>query len=104
MLVLITSPPYFSFFHLDRFADYPFIVLQSPMDVDARLAELGYVYIEGPSGNPSDWVLRQTADNSKGFEWKGAWRVRCVETRSVPRAQLWSLCIYEVMNEHERGR
>ena len=42
------------------------------MDVDARLAELGYVYIEGPSGNPSDWVLRQTADNSKGFEWKGA--------------------------------
>ena len=38
---------------------------------DDRLAALGYAYIKGPSGDPSDWVLRQTADTSKGFEWKG---------------------------------
>ena len=32
----------------------------------AGLAALGYAFIPGQSGNPSDWVLRQTADNSQG--------------------------------------
>ena len=35
------------------------------------LNELGYCYCPGHSGQASDWVLRQTADTDKGFEWKG---------------------------------
>lgn len=36
-----------------------------------ELARLGYCYVQGDSGDPSDWVLRQVADAQKGFEWKG---------------------------------
>eukprot|EP01062_Namystynia_karyoxenos_P024258 TRINITY_DN19440_c0_g1_i1.p1 TRINITY_DN19440_c0_g1~~TRINITY_DN19440_c0_g1_i1.p1 ORF type:complete len:370 (+),score=116.08 TRINITY_DN19440_c0_g1_i1:83-1111(+) len=35
------------------------------------LQELGYKYVPGPSGDPSDLVLRQIADPEKGFEWSG---------------------------------
>lgn len=38
---------------------------------EARLGELGYAFIKGQSGNPSDWVLRQIANTGEGFEWKG---------------------------------
>lgn len=34
-----------------------------------ELAKLGYEFREG-GGSRSDWVLRQTADSQKGFEWK----------------------------------
>ena len=35
------------------------------------LESLGYTFVPGATGDPSDWVLRQAADTSKGFEWKG---------------------------------
>ena len=38
---------------------------------EARLTELGYAFIKGQSGNPSDWVLRQVSNTSEGFAWKG---------------------------------
>jgi len=34
------------------------------------LERLGYCYVPGESGDPSDWVLRQAADKQKRFEWK----------------------------------
>jgi len=36
-----------------------------------QLAELGYRYIPGPSGNSSELVLRKVDDATQGFEWKG---------------------------------
>jgi hypothetical protein len=30
--------------------------------MSAQLAALGYAFVPGPSGDPSDFVLRQTAD------------------------------------------
>ena len=39
--------------------------------VNGQLAALGYAFVAGQSGDPSDLVLRQTRDPSKGFEWKG---------------------------------
>ena len=42
--------------------------------VDGRLGALGalgYAFVAGQSGDPSDLVLRQTCDLSRGFEWKG---------------------------------
>lgn len=35
------------------------------------LADLGYHFVAGPSGDPSDLVLRQLADGATGFEWRG---------------------------------
>ena len=35
------------------------------------LAALGYCFLAGASGQPSDWVLRQIGNRDKGFEWKG---------------------------------
>ena len=35
------------------------------------LEGLGYKYVAGPSGDTNDFVLRQTADLSNGFAWKG---------------------------------
>jgi len=35
-----------------------------------ELARLGYKFVEGPSGLPSDRVLRSTEDSQKGFEYK----------------------------------
>lgn len=40
-------------------------------DVDASLDALGYTFVPGPTGNPSDWVLRQRDDTTKGFQWRG---------------------------------
>merc|ERR1712086_679577 len=37
----------------------------------AALAALGYAYVPGPSGAPSDYVLRKKDDPAEGFEWKG---------------------------------
>ena len=36
-----------------------------------KLAMLGYHFVAGPSGDPSDLVLRQLADKAAGFAWKG---------------------------------
>lgn len=35
------------------------------------LAALGYAFVPGASRGASDWVLRQLADPTKGFEWRG---------------------------------
>jgi len=35
--------------------------------MSAALAELGYAFVRGPSGDPSDWVLRQTAQTTEGY-------------------------------------
>ena len=37
----------------------------------AKLAMLGYHFVAGPSGDPSDLVLRQLTDKAVGFAWKG---------------------------------
>lgn len=37
----------------------------------SALAALGYTFVAGPSGSPSDFVLRQVADPTAGFAWKG---------------------------------
>lgn len=43
-----------------------------PDDEAAKeLAALGYAFVPGSSGDKSDMVLRQAADTSKGFEWRG---------------------------------
>ena len=48
------------------------VVLEEvPEHPPSPLAALGYAYVPGPSGEPSDLVLRQTADPSRGFAWKG---------------------------------
>lgn len=40
-------------------------------EVHDTLASLGYAFIPGSSGKPSDWVLRQLSAPTKGFEWSG---------------------------------
>lgn len=35
------------------------------------LNELGYAYVRGPSDEPDDYVLRQAAYPTEGFQWKG---------------------------------
>jgi len=39
--------------------------------MSADLEALGYAYVPGPSGAPSDFVLRKKENHSEGFEWKG---------------------------------
>ena len=54
-------------------------------------------YVPGPSGEPSDLVLRQTADPSRGFAWKGQEdydRVGAAVLADV-RAKLESVCALE---------
>mmetsp|Transcript_77196 Transcript_77196/g.196014 ORF Transcript_77196/g.196014 Transcript_77196/m.196014 type:complete len:343 (+) Transcript_77196:1-1029(+) len=36
-----------------------------------ELRRLGYQFVPGPSGLPSDLLLRQAADAQQGFQWKG---------------------------------
>lgn len=60
----------------------------------ADLAKLGYQFVPGPSGHPSDYVMRQVKDNSKGFEWHGQENYDAVGDAVVPVVQsmLTSLC------------
>jgi hypothetical protein len=64
------------------------------------LDNLGYRYIAGPSGKPSDWVLRQHADPSKGFEWKGQENYDLVGQAVLDccKAELVGLCGLEDLN------
>jgi hypothetical protein len=64
-----------------------------------ELREIGYQYIPGPSGNPSDLVLRQTADPAKGFEWRGQQNYDALgdAVLSYVEAQLSVLCGLEAL-------
>lgn len=59
------------------------------------LSALGYCYLPGPSGVPSDWVLRQTeGTGEQGFEWKGQQNYDAVgeAVTATVTAGLTSLC------------
>jgi len=60
----------------------------------AQLKAVGYEYVPGPSGNPSDLLLRQVGDHSKGFEWRGQENYDAVgeNVLAVVEALLVSLC------------
>jgi hypothetical protein len=45
--------------------------LNKSNQMTSSLAELGYAYVAGPTGDRSDWVLRQTGNTDAGFEWRG---------------------------------
>lgn len=67
--------------------------MAQPHPTDA-LAALGYRFVPGTSGDPSDWVLRQTAAAEEGFAWRGQDNYDLVgATVSLwVRAQLTELC------------
>lgn len=58
------------------------------------LGALGYSFIPGGSGDPSDYRLRKTDDHESGFEWKGQENYDRVGAAvcSWVRTQLVELC------------
>lgn len=60
----------------------------------AALRDLGYAYVPGASGAQSDWILRQTEDPTKGFEWRGQADYDAVGAAAVEwvRSRLTMLC------------
>jgi hypothetical protein len=72
----------------------------------AALESLGYRYFAGPSGMPSDWILRQHGDPSKGFEWKGQEHYDLVGQAVLDcvSAQLVELCGLEPLDVGPDGK
>ncbi|KAL1523899.1 hypothetical protein AB1Y20_018818 [Prymnesium parvum] len=63
----------------------------SPHD---ELASLGYAYIPGPTGDPSDWVLRQLSSPSEGYVFRDQAHYDAVAAAAVRwvRGALCGLC------------
>jgi hypothetical protein len=64
------------------------------VDASAALTALGYAFVPAGSGDKNDMVLRQAADTSKGFEWRGQQDYDAVGAAVVTwvRSQLTVLC------------
>lgn len=56
--------------------------------MSVALAELGYAFVRGPTGDPSDWVLRQTAS---GHASEGC--VAATHRHNCQSAQLWQASV-----------
>eukprot|EP00966_Prymnesium_polylepis_P184816 4283300-Prymnesium_polylepis.1 len=73
--------------------------IEAPHD---GLAALGYAFLPGPGGDPSDWVLRQLGAPGEGFAWRGQEDYDALGAAAVRwvRGALVGLCGLEPLSGH----